>query len=257
MVAKIATRMQRLGYLLSFLIVTRAASARADDVQVAVAANFAVPMQKIADDFAKDTGHHALLAFGATGKLYAQIKNGAPFEVLLAADAATPTRLEQEEAAVAGSRFTYATGKLVLWSSQPGLVDAKGEVLRKGDFRHLAIANPRAAPYGAAAIDVLTQLKLLEALSPRLVQGESIAQAHQFVASGNAELGFVALSQVMVDGKLGAGSAWVVAQELYQPLRQEAVVLTPGKGKGAARDLLDYLKGAKAKAVILSYGYAP
>jgi molybdate transport system substrate-binding protein len=130
------------------------------------------------------------------------------------------------------------------------------EVLRKGNFKHLAVANPKAAPYGAAAIEVLTRLKLLEALSPRFVQGENIAQTYQFIASGNAELGFVALSQVMVNGRIDAGSAWIVAQELYQPLRQEAVVLTPGKGAGAAAALMDYLKGAKARAVILSYGYS-
>jgi molybdate transport system substrate-binding protein len=129
-------------------------------------------------------------------------------------------------------------------------------VLRKGGFKHLALANPKAAPYGAAAIEVLTRLKLLEALSPKFVQGENIAQTHQFVASGNAELGFVALSQVITDGKITAGSAWVVTPDLYQPLRQDAVVLMPGKGKSAAAALMDYLKGAKAKAVILSYGYS-
>jgi molybdate transport system substrate-binding protein len=253
--------MRRLRFLLSLLTLGGAASARADDVQVAVAANFTAPMQRIADEFAKDTGHHAVLAFGATGKFYAQIKNGAPFEVLLAADATTPTQLEQEGAAVAGSRFTYAIGKLVLWSAKPGLTDAMGtpvamgEVLRKGSFEHLAIANPKVAPYGAAAIDVLTRLKLLESLAPKFVQGENIAQTYQFVATGNAELGFVALSQVTVNGKIDGGSAWVVAQELYQPLRQEAVVLTAGKGKSGAAALMEYLKGAQAKAVIRSYGY--
>jgi molybdate transport system substrate-binding protein len=257
-----AAHMQRLGSLLSIFALTVASSVRADDVQVAVAANFAAPMQRIADDFAKDTGHHAVLALGATGKFYAQIKNGAPFEVLLAADDTTAARLEQEGAAVAGGRFTYAVGKLVLWSAKPGLADANGkrmemgEVLRKGNFEHLAVANPKAAPYGAAAFEVLTQLKLLGALSPKFVQGENIAQTYQFVASGNAELGFVALSQVMTNGRIDAGSAWLVAQELYEPLRQEAVVLKPGKDNSAAGALMDYLKGAEAKAVILSYGYA-
>jgi molybdate transport system substrate-binding protein len=247
--------MLRLKLLLSAFALTVASSVRADDVQVAVAANFTAPMQKIAEDFAKETGHKAVLAFGATGKFYAQIKNGAPFEVLLSADDTTPAKLEQEGAAVAGSHFTYAVGKLVLWSAKADVVDAKGEVLRKGGFKHLALANPRVAPYGAAAIEVMTRLKLLEALSPKFVQGENIAQAHQFVSSGNAELGFVALSQVMMDGKVNAGSAWVVPEELYQPLRQDAVVLMPGKGKSAAAALMHYLKGAKAKAVIRSYGY--
>ncbi len=247
--------MHRLRFILSVFTLTIASSVRADDVQVAVAANFTAPMQRIAEDFAKDTGHKAVLAFGATGKFYAQIKNGAPFEVLLSADDTTSTKLEQEGAAVAGSHFTYAIGKLVLWSAKAETVDAKGEVLRKGGFKHIALANPKVAPYGAAAVEVLTRLKLLEGLSPKFVQGENIAQTHQFVASGNAELGFVALSQVMTDGKVNAGSAWVIPQELYQPLRQDAVVLKPGKGKGAAMALMDYLKGAKAKAVILSYGY--
>lgn len=225
-------------------------------MQVAVASNFAAPMQKIAEEFARDTGHEAVLAFGATGKFYAQIENGAPFEVLLAADDATPAKLEREGAVVAGSRFTYAIGKLALWSAQPSLVDAKGDVLRNGPFKHLAIANPKAAPYGAAAIEALTRLKLLDAVSPKLVQGDNIAQTHQFVASGNAELGFVALSQVMTDGKVSAGSAWVVTPELYPPIRQDAVVLAKGMGKKAPAQLLDYLKGAKARAVILAYGYS-
>lgn len=247
--------MQRLKFLLSAFALTLAASVRADDVQVAVASNFTAPMQKIAESFAKDTGHKAVLAFGATGKFYAQIKNGAPFEVLLSADDTTPTQLEREGAAVPGSHFTYAIGKLVLWSDKPGVVDATGDVLRKGGFKHLALANPKAAPYGAAAIDVLTQLKLLGPLSPKFVQGENIAQTFQFVATGNAELGFVALSQVMTDGKLSTGSAWIVEQELYRPLRQDAIVLMPGKGKLAAAALMDYLKSAKAKDVIVSYGY--
>lgn len=248
--------MRRLQLLLSAIVLHAAASARADDVQVAVASNFTAPMRKIAEAFTRDTDHHVVLAFGATGKFYAQIKNGAPFEVLLAADDATPAKLEAEGAALAGSRFTYAIGTLVLWSAQPGIVDDKGEVLRKGAFRHLAIANPKAAPYGAAAVEVLTQLKLLDALSPRFVRGENIAQTYQFVASGNAELGFVALSQVMTDGKLDAGSAWVVAPELYRPIRQDAVVLAPGDGKRAAAALVDYLKGARARAIVLSYGYS-
>jgi molybdate transport system substrate-binding protein len=227
----------------------------ADEVQIAVAANFTAPMQKIAADFEKDTGHEAQLSFGATGKFYAQIKNGAPFEVLLSADQETPAKLATEGAAQADSRFTYAIGKLVLWSAKPGVVDDKGQVLKKGAFQHIAIANPKTAPYGAAAVEVLTKLKLLEALTPKLVTGESIAQAHQFVQSGNAELGFVALSQVIKDGKVSDGSAWIVSPELYQPIRQDAVILTPGKGKPAAAALLAYLKSEKAKAVIRTYGY--
>ncbi len=230
-------------------------AAPADEVQIAVAANFTAPSKAIAESFEKDTGHQAQLSFGATGKFYAQIKNGAPFEVLLAADDTTPAKLVAEGAAVAGSNFTYATGRLVLWSAKPGYVDDKGEVLKKGDFKHVSIANPKLAPYGAAAVEALTALKLLDTLQPRFVQGENIAQTHQFIASGNAELGFVALSQVMKDSKVAEGSAWVVPASLHQPIKQDAVILGKGKGKPAAEAWLQYLKGDKAKAVIKSFGY--
>lgn len=230
--------------------------ARADEVQVAVAANFTAPMQRLAADFAAATGHEAELSFGATGKFYTQIKNGAPFGVLLAADDTTPAKLEKEGAAVAGTRRTYAIGKLVLWSAKPGVVDPKGDVLKSGQFKHIALANPETAPYGAAAIQVLTKLQLLDVLRPRFVQGENIAQAHQFVATGNAELGFVALSQVIKDGKVSDGSAWLVPTDLHDPIRQDAVLLNAGKNNPAAAALLEYLKGDKAKAVILSYGYS-
>ncbi len=225
------------------------------EVQVAVAANFTAPMQKIAAEFEKDTGHKVLLSSGATGKFYAQIKNGAPFEVFLAADDETPAKLETEGDAVPGSRFTYAIGKLMLWSAQPGYVDDQGAVLKKGQFQHLAIANPKTAPYGAAAMEVLTHLNLLDAVQPKLVTGENIGQAHQFVATGNAELGFVALSQVMENGKLTGGSGWLVPLELYEPIRQDAVILAWGKEQPAAKTLMEYLKGEKARAIIQSYGY--
>ena len=232
------------------------AVARADVVQVAVAANFTAPMKRIAADFEKDAGHKAQLSFGGTGKFYAQIRNGAPFDILLAADDTTPAKLEAEGAAVAGSRFTYAIGTLVLWSPQPGYVDDRGEVLRKGAFRHIALANPRLAPYGVAAVETLTALKLFDTLQPKFVQGENIGQTHQFVASGNAELGFVALSQVMQDGRIAEGSAWVVPAGLHQPIRQEAVLLATARDKPAAAALMTYLKGDQARTVIKSYGYA-
>ena len=239
--------------LLSGLLL--AVSVHADEVQVAVAANFTAPMQQIAADFEKDSGHKVQLATGATGKFYAQIKNGAPFEILLAADDEMPAKLEKEGAAVANSRFTYAIGKLALWSAKAGYVDDKGDILKKVDFKFLAIANPKLAPYGAAAIEVLTALKLLDAIQPKFVQGENIAQTHQFIATGNAELGFVALSQIMKDGKIAEGSAWLVPSSLYQPIRQDAVLLENGKGKPAAAALMKYLASDKAKAVIKSYGY--
>jgi molybdate transport system substrate-binding protein len=232
-----------------------ASPASADEVQVAVAANFTAPMQRIAADFEKDTGHKVVLSSGATGKFYAQIRNGAPFDILLAADDETPAKLEKEGLGVPGSRFTYAIGQLVLWSAKPGFVDDKGEVLNKGDFRHVSIANPKLAPYGAAAVEALAKLGLLSAIQPKFVQGENIAQTHQFIATGNAELGFVALSQVLKDGKLASGSAWVVPASLHTPIRQDAVILANAKDKRAAAALMKYLKGDKAKAVIKSYGY--
>jgi len=240
---------------LGLLCAALAIRAQAGDVAVAVAANFSLPMQRIAAEFERDTGHKAQLSVGATGKFYAQIINGAPFEVFLSADDATPARLGSNGASVPGSRFTYAIGRLVLWSAQPTLVDAQGAVLSQGQFRHLAIANPKTAPYGAAAIEVLGHLGLLDALRSRLVQGENIAQAQQFVASGNAELGFVALSQVWRDGVLSEGSAWVVPVALHSPLRQDAVLLLLGRDKPAAQALLAYLRGEKARAIIRSFGY--
>jgi molybdate transport system substrate-binding protein len=228
--------------------------ALADEVQVAVAANFTAPIQKIAPDFEKDTGHKIVPSFGSTGKFYAQIKNGAPFEVLLAADDETPTKLIAENAAVVGSNFTYAIGKLVLWSAKAGLVDEAGEVLKKGVFGHIALANPKLAPYGAAGIETMKAVGAYEALQSKLVTAENIGQAYQFISSGNAELGFVALSQVLKDGKI-EGSAWIVPAKYYTQIKQDAVILDKGRGKPAAEALMKYLKGDKAKAVIKSYGY--
>ncbi len=239
-------------FLIAFLL---SLPARADNVYVAVAANFIAPMQKIALQFEKDTGHKAIVAFGATGKFYAQIKNGAPFEVFLSADDDTPARLVKEGAAVAGSRFTYAIGKLVLWSAKSELVDDKGEVLKKEDFQHLSVANPKLAPYGAAAVETLKALGLLGALQPKFVQAENISQAYQFVASGNAPLGFVAMSQVYEEGKLKSGSAWIIPSKLYSPIQQDAVILDKGKGKPAVEALVKYLQSDKIKALIKSYGY--
>lgn len=228
--------------------------ALAEEVSVAVAANFTVPLQKIAAEFEKDTGHKVAAAFGSTGKFYAQIKNGAPFELLLAADDETPAKLIKENAAVAGSQFSYAIGKLVLWSAKPAIVDGAGEVLKNGGFDHLALANPKVAPYGAAAVEVMKALGVNDALQPKIVTGESITQTYQFISSGNALLGFVALSQVLKDGKI-EGSSWVVPAKLYTPIRQDAVILEKGKGKPAAEALMKYLKSDKAKAVIASFGY--
>ncbi|HXE22048.1 MAG TPA: molybdate ABC transporter substrate-binding protein [Rhodoferax sp.] len=241
--------------LCAALALALSAAARAGTVQMAVAANFTEPMTVIAADFEKDTGNTVQLSFGSTGKFYAQIRNGAPFDVFLSADEATPARLEKEGAAVAGSAFTYATGRLVLWSAKPGVVDAQGEVLKKNDFKNIAIASPKLAPYGAAAVQTLTHLGLLAAVQPKLVTGESIGQTFSFVSTGNAELGFVALSQVYENGKIKSGSGWIVPEDLYAPLRQDAVELDHAKGNLTAAALLSYLKGDKARAVIRSYGY--
>jgi molybdate transport system substrate-binding protein len=234
-----------------------AASAQAADVSVAVAANFSAPMQRVAAAFEQDTGHRAILAFGSTGKFYAQIRNGAPFQVLLSADDETPARLEREGLGVAGTRFSYASGRLALWSRQPALVDDKGEVLRTGRFERIALADPRLAPYGAAAAEVLNGLGLMSSLASKAVQGENIARTYQFVATGNAELGFIALSQVVADGKLTRGSAWMVPASLHAPIRQDAVLLSAGQDNAAAAALLAYLRNDKARAIIRSFGYGP
>jgi molybdate transport system substrate-binding protein len=246
---------KKLSRLLVMLAAFGAGQACAAEVSVAVAANFTAPMQKIAAAFAQDTGHKAVLSFGATGKFYAQIRNGAPFQVLLAADDTTPARLVQDGLAVSGTRFTYAVGRLVLWSKQAGLVDGKGEVLRHGTFARLAIADPKLAPYGAAAAQTLAKLGLLQSLQARMVQGESIGQAYQFVATGNAALGFLALSQVMSDGKISEGSAWVVPAHLHAPIRQDAVILAAGKDNPAAAALAAYLTGDKAQGIMRGFGY--
>lgn len=232
-----------------------ASGAIADEVKVAVAANFTAPMQAIAPAFEKATGHKLVASFGATGQFYAQIQNGAPFDVFLSADDTTPAKLEQEGNSVPGSRFTYAIGSLVLWSANPNYLDGSDAALKAGQFKHLSIANPKAAPYGLAATQVLAKLGLSEAVKGKLVEGQNITQAHQFVSTGNAELGFVALSQVYQDGKLSSGSAWIVPEAMYDPIRQDALILKPGANNPAAAALVEYLKGPEAAKVIESFGY--
>ena len=230
--------------------------AHAEVVQVAVAANFTAPARTLAEIFAKTTGHEARLSFGATGAFYTQIKNGAPFDVFLAADNERPLRLEKEGDTVPGTRFTYAVGQLVLWSAKPDLVDNQGAVLKSGNFNKLAIANPKLAPYGAAAVQTMDKLGLTAALQPKLVTGESIGQTYTFIATGNAELGFVALSQVLDGGKLKSGSAWVVPAQYHEPIIQEAVQLKRSAGNPAAKAWMALLHSAGAKDLIRSYGYA-
>lgn len=241
--------------LASLLAVFAIGAAQADEVQVAVAANFTAPIQAIAADFEKDTGHKLVTSFGATGQFYTQIKNGAPFEVFLSADDTTTLKLEAEGETVKGSRFTYAVGTLALWSAKEGYVDTKGKTLSDNQYQHLSIANPKTAPYGLAATQVLARLGLTDKVRDKIVEGQNITQAYQFVSTGNAELGFVALSQIYKDGKVTSGSAWVVPANMHDPIKQDAVILNKGKDSAAAKALVDYLKGPKAAAVIKSYGY--
>jgi len=230
-------------------------AAQAGDVQVAVAANFASPMARIGQAFTLATGHVAKVSTGSTGKFYTQIVSGAPFEVLLAADDETPNKLVADGHAVAASNFTYAIGKLVLWSATPGFVDAQGAVLTSDRVKHVAMANPKLAPYGAAALEHLKARGLADGLNAKLVTAESIAQAYQFVLTGNAEVGFVALSQVAVPGKPAIGSWWLVPQGEYRQIRQDAVLLKAGDKNPAAKALLEFLKTDAARQTIRDFGY--
>lgn len=245
------------------LILTRAAAlllvpawAQADEFQVAVAANFTAPSKDIAAAFEAETGHKALLSFGSTGNFYSQIKNGAPFTILLAADAKTPARLEEEGDAKPGSRYTYAQGALALWSGQEGFVDDQGQVLKSDKFKYLSVADPKLAPYGAAAYELLNAWGLADSLQGRIVTGQNIGQAYQFAESGQAELGLIAWSQVCRDGQLSKGSVWLAPAELYSPIQQDVVILKPGADSAAVQAFADYVKNSpKAREIILSYGY--
>ena len=228
----------------------------AAQANVAVAANFAEPMKAVAAVLEKTTGHTLAITVGATGKLYAQIKNGAPFDVLLSADRAAPELLEKDGLVAPDSRFTYATGRLVLWSADANRVDADGKVLTLPQLGKVAYANPKLAPYGAAAVEVMNKLGLTAALAPKLVQGESIGQTYTFAYSGNADVGFVALSQVLEGGRLKSGSMWLVPQHLHAPIRQDAVILQRASGNVAAQALMKLLKSPNGKDLIRSYGYA-
>lgn len=234
---------------LLFMVWTGTAAA---EIQVAVASNFSGAIKEIAARFEDRTGNTVALAFGSTGKLYAQIRNGAPYDVFFAADVKRPELLEQQGAVQPGGRFTYAVGRVVLWSPQPGLVDADGKVLNEGGFRHLALANPRLAPYGKAAEQVLKARGLWQSLQARVVRGENIAQTFQFVKTGNAELGFVAYSQIQSPGKAASGSLWNVPQSLYDPIEQQAVLLTT---RTAARDFMEFVKSPSGKDLIRGFGY--
>lgn len=241
-------------YFLALYLLAVFSISHAEVALVAVAANFAAPAQEIATAFESQSQHRITISTGATGKFYTQIKQGAPYDVLLSADDTTINKLLSEQQAIQVTQFTYAIGRLVLWSATAGYVDSQGGILMHGDFKHFAIANPLLAPYGKAAIEVLKNLGL-DDLKSQFVTGENIAQTYQFVSTGNAELGFVARSQVEKNGKLLSGSAWLVPQRLHAPILQEAVLLKKGEHNEAARSFLAFLKSPKAKRIIQSYGY--
>jgi molybdate transport system substrate-binding protein len=246
-------RIKTLAALAAMLIpLAVGASAMAAEVPVAVAANFTEPAKEIAAAFQKATGNTLALSFGPSGGFYTQIAHGAPFEVFLSADDERPKKVETEGLAVPGTRFTYAVGRLVLYSKTPGMVDAKGAVLKGGRFEKLSIADPAAAPYGTAAIETMTKLGIYDGLRPKIVQGSSIAQAYQFVATGAAELGFVAQSQVI---KVEGGSRWLVPENLHAPIVQDAVLLKTGANDPAAKAFMTFLKGPEARSIIKRYGY--
>jgi molybdate transport system substrate-binding protein len=241
--------------LLALTVLSLAGPLWAAEAQVAVAANFAEPIKAVAAVLAKTTGHTLKVSTGASGAFYTQIRNGAPFDVFLSADNERPELLEKDGLAQPGTRFTYATGKLVLWSARAGRVDPKGAVLKAANLGKVAYANPRTAPYGAAAVQAMQRLGHSAALAPRLVQGESIGQTYAFVKTGNADVGFVALSQVLQGGQLKEGSMWVIPQAHYDPIRQDAVILKRGANNEAARALVQLLQSPNIRDLIRSYGY--
>lgn len=243
-----------LTWCVSVLVSTAVTPAFAEQMLVAVAANFIPPFREIAVEFEKSTGHQLQVSGGSSGNFYTQIKNGAPFDVFFSADNERPKKLEDEGLGVKDSRFTYAIGRLVLWSSNADLVKGE-ETLRSKNFKRLAIANPKTAPYGVAAMQTMQKLGLWESLQPHIVMGESIGQTIGFIESGNAHLGFVALSQIMDPKIKGKGSRWDVPTHLHEPIQQDVILLTKGKDNPAAKSLLDFMGGPQAKAIIERYGY--
>jgi molybdate transport system substrate-binding protein len=227
----------------------------AEQINVAVASNFTAPMKAIVTAFEQQSEHRVKLSFGSSGKFFAQITHGAPFELFFSADQTKPKALEESGLIVPGSRFTYAIGALALWSSNPTLLKNNAGALKQGQFTKLALANPKLAPYGLAAVEVLEHLALTEHTKAKWVQGENIAQTYQFISTGNADIGFVAMSQIMQQGQINLGSSWLIPHELYSPIKQDAALLARGKNSPAAKALLTYIQSNQAKAIIESYGY--
>lgn len=245
----------RLSHLFCIGVAAFGSWAQAEDIQVAVASNFTAVMKSIVADFEKQSGHHVRLSFASSGKIYAQVQHGAPYDVFFSADQAKPAALIEKGLAIAESHMTYAIGTLALWSSDPELLDDQASALTSLSFRKLALANPKLAPYGQAAVDTLNALNLKNASMAKWVLGENIAQTYQFVRSGNADMGFVALSQIMEQGQVKSGSFWQVPESMYRPIRQDAVLLKHGEHSDAAQALLRYMRSPQAESVILSYGY--
>ena len=240
---------------LVFSVLLVSPSVYAEAVYAAVASNFTDAMKDIAQQYEAESGNKVVLTFGSSGKFVAQIQHGAPFQVFLSADQNKPDALEKAGLVAANSRFTYAIGALALWSAKPNFIDNNDAHLKSGDFNKLALANPKLAPYGVAAMEVLADLGLTEATKEKWVMGENISQTYQFVSTGNADLGFVALSQIMSQGQIKSGSSWIIPTDQYSPIRQDAVLLKSAEHNVAAQGLLDYLRSDKARSIIHSYGY--
>lgn len=239
--------------LLSFL--TLNSSTYAEEIHAAVASNFTAPMKDIVKQYEEESGNKVILSFGSSGKFFAQIQNGAPFQIFLSADESKPDALEKAGLIVTGTRFTYAIGALALWSVKPDFIDNNDARLKSGDFNKLALANPKLAPYGVAATEVLEGLGLTESTKSKWVMGENISQTYQFASTGNTDLGFVALSQIMSEGQITKGSSWIIPTDQYSPIRQDAVLLKSAENSTAAKELLNYLRSDKARSIIHSYGY--
>ena len=254
-VRNVGSNIAKGGSILVFVMFMSCTYAFADTANVAVAANFLGTMKKISTAFEKQTGHKVIISTGSTGALYSQIINGAPFDIFFSADARRPEKLEADGISVGDSRFTYALGGIAVYSSIPGYVGQRGDILRKGDYKRLAIANPKTAPYGRAAIEVIENMGLQKKVAGKLALGGSVAQAYQFTASGAAQLGFVALSQIRDAGANFTGSYWVVDESLYTPVQQEAVLLIRGKNNNAAKALMNFAKGSVAVKIIHNSGY--
>ncbi len=241
--------------LLTLILLLNCNATFAGEVSVAVAGNFYRPLQALARDFEHQSGDNVKIAVGSSGKLYAQIISGAPFDIFLSADQKRPTKLIQEKHAITGSQYTYAKGKLVLWSSDPTVINKHGKRLTSSKLKHLAIANPKLAPYGEQAVTTLKNLGVYNLLHDKLILGQSVSQAFQYVSSDSVKQGIIALSQVMRDGEINEGSAWIVPSELYQPIKQDAVLLNTGKNNPIAIAFLAYLKTENAFKIIRSFGY--